>query len=220
MKFKVFLRMCIKVPLHIFSVNFLTWIYTSPIKELNEKIAISWKPDLKKSIKFLYYFYYIFLYHIFCIYYKFFKQTGNVRKLFSLHFIVANGIRKSYSLSDVAVVVPTLDPNPNPAHQSAESARAVAIETVRVTVRVGERRNESDHILGHDHGHHLPPPGHAQHRGPALPHLQLSSVIKKRNKVDKVARPVLTNLLYSSATNQNLLSEGVLAAKGVAKQTL
>ena len=128
---------------------------------------------------------------------------------------MANGTRKSYSLSDVAVVVPTLDPNPNLAHQSAESAPAVAIETVRVTVRVREKRNESDHILGHDHGHHLPPPGRGQHRGPAQPHLQQSSVIKKRNKVVKVAHPVLTNLFYSSATNQNLLSEGVLATKGV-----
>lgn len=126
---------------------------------------------------------------------------------------MANGTRKSYSLSDVAVVVPTLDPNPNLAHQSAESAPAVVIETARVTVRVGEKRNGSDHILGH--GHHLPLPVHDQHRGPALPHLRQSSVIKKRSKVVKVARPVLTNLFYSSATNQNLLSEGVLATKGV-----
>ena len=206
MKFKVFLRIYLK-------------------------FAISSKPDLfynffKKSI-FLYYFYCIFciIFSIFIIWLL--NKLEMLENKLSLYVIVTSGIRKCYSLSDVAVVDRTLDPNPNPAHQGAESAPAGAIKTARVIVRVREKKNERDHTLGHDHGHHLPPFGQDQHHGgPALPRpLPQSSVIRKKNKVVRAAHPVLTKLFYTSIclqcfnSSRTCISKSVLATRGVPKQT-
>lgn len=86
----------------------------------------------------------------------------------------------------VAVVDPTRNPDPVP--QSAVIAAAAATETVKITARVGKKRNERDPARAHRHRH-----GHVQPHDHALRLLQQILARRKRSKVDKVVHPVQTN---------------------------
>lgn len=90
------------------------------------------------------------------------------------------------------VVAADLTPDRNRVLPNAVNAAAEAKEAEIVIVTAKERRNESDHDLAPDHAHHLP---HDQRpHDHALALQQQNSAIKKKNRVDKAAHQVQTEL--------------------------